>query len=239
MREKVVAYVRVSTLDQVREGISLDAQIARIKAYCELNDFDLADIFVEEGVSGGKALSERPKGKLMLERLKHGDITGVVGWDISRVWRSTLDCLKCIEDWQKQGISLHLVSMQIRTDSAMGKMFITIIASVATCEREQISERTKLAMNHLKTTGKVYSSIPMGFDRVGNTLEVNEQEMELVREIFKMSKAGMSLNGIAKMLNEQDIPSKNGSKFYHTTIRSILRNDLYKDHIEVDTMGVD
>lgn len=231
-KAKVVGYCRVSTLDQAKEGISLDAQLAKIKAYCEMNDFELVEIFIESGVSGGKPLSERPQGSRMLARLEQGDIKGVIGWDISRVWRSTLDCLKCVEDWQNRGINLHLVSMQIRTDSALGKMFLTILASVATCEREQISERTRMAMRHLKSTGKVYGHVPLGFQRIGKDLVVDLKEMDTVRLIHRRHKEGKSMASTARYLNEQDIPTKNNKTWHHTAIRLILKNDIYEPYLD-------
>jgi hypothetical protein len=60
---KVVGYARVSTAEQAAEGISLEAHGSKIRTYCALKDFELADIVVDAGVSGAKPLSEREGGK--------------------------------------------------------------------------------------------------------------------------------------------------------------------------------
>ena len=49
---KAIGYVRVSTEEQAREGISLDNQKTKIEAYCELNDLELVEIVEDAGKSG-------------------------------------------------------------------------------------------------------------------------------------------------------------------------------------------
>ena len=51
---KVVGYARVSTEKQAKEGISLEAQEAKIKAWAELNDSELIGMFQDAGISGAK-----------------------------------------------------------------------------------------------------------------------------------------------------------------------------------------
>jgi len=60
---KVAGYVRVSREEQSREGISLDAQRARIAAYCAMRGLELAQIVEDPGVSAAKALRARPGGE--------------------------------------------------------------------------------------------------------------------------------------------------------------------------------
>lgn len=48
---RVVGYTRVNTLEQSREGVSLNNQIYKIKAYVELKDMELIEVIVEEGKS--------------------------------------------------------------------------------------------------------------------------------------------------------------------------------------------
>ena len=59
--KKAVGYVRVSTEEQAREGVSLENQEAKIKAYCELNDFVLIEIVADEGLSAKNLNQARDK----------------------------------------------------------------------------------------------------------------------------------------------------------------------------------
>jgi len=56
---KVAGYVRVSSEEQSREGISLDAQRARIVAYCAMRGLDLVELVEDPGVSASKPLKAR------------------------------------------------------------------------------------------------------------------------------------------------------------------------------------
>ena len=48
-------YVRVSTEEQAREGVSLDAQRAKVQQYCDLHGLALARVYADEGISGKRA----------------------------------------------------------------------------------------------------------------------------------------------------------------------------------------
>jgi len=48
---KAVGYVRVSTEDQAREGVSLEAQRAKITAYCQVKDLELVEVVEDAGIS--------------------------------------------------------------------------------------------------------------------------------------------------------------------------------------------
>ncbi len=72
MSKPAIGYVRVSTEEQARAGISLDAQTERIRAYCAMSGLDLVEIIRDEGVSGakpiGKRWSVRNEGALEVQR---------------------------------------------------------------------------------------------------------------------------------------------------------------------------
>jgi DNA invertase Pin-like site-specific DNA recombinase len=67
---KVAGYVRVSSEEQSREGISLDAQRARIVAYCAMRGLDLVELVEDPGVSASKPLKARLGGQRILELLQ-------------------------------------------------------------------------------------------------------------------------------------------------------------------------
>ena len=75
----VIGYARVSTTEQVTEGISLDAQESKVRIYCDLKDFKLIDTVVDAGISGAKLLSDREGGRKVLEATSKDKVQGVVG----------------------------------------------------------------------------------------------------------------------------------------------------------------
>jgi len=67
--QRAVGYIRVSSDDQAREGLSLEAQERKIRAYCDLKGLELVTIFKDEGISGFKPLEKRPGGLSALKSL--------------------------------------------------------------------------------------------------------------------------------------------------------------------------
>lgn len=95
MGEKVVGYVRVSTMGQVKDGYSLTYQVEEIRQYCEQNNLELVHIYEDRGISGAKVdedglTVEREGLQTMLADLKHDPINYVVVLNTSRLWRSDM-----------------------------------------------------------------------------------------------------------------------------------------------------
>jgi len=132
MAPEAVAYVRVSSEEQVRGGVSLDAQEDRIRSYCAMTGLLLVSVIREEGVSGGKLLRDRPGGGELIQSLRRH--RHVVALKLDRLFRDAVDALNQTREWDKKGISCHLVDMgglAIDTSSAMGRLFLTMLAGMA------------------------------------------------------------------------------------------------------------
>lgn len=227
---RAVGYARVSTQEQASMGVSLEAQVERLEAYCKMQGLELVAVVVEDGVSAARPLAERPGGAKLLEHLAD-DVTHVVGMKLDRLFRSAVDALQQTEEWDRAGVALHLVDMggqAINTASATGRMFLTMMAGFAEFERRLIAERTAAALQHNKARRQVYNHTPYGFDRVGDYLRPNEQEQRTVRRVQAWRVEGWSLRRIANELNRQGIPTKHGKTWYASTVRNLLENDLHK-----------
>jgi putative DNA-invertase from lambdoid prophage Rac len=70
----VYGYCRVSTAEQADEGTSLDSQRQQITGYAMMKGWEVADFFVEAGVSGSIPLADRPEGQRLLQSLRSGDV---------------------------------------------------------------------------------------------------------------------------------------------------------------------
>lgn len=225
-----VCYIRVSTEEQAREGVSLDAQAERLRAYCTMSGLAIEAVIREEGVSGSTALAHRPGGKDLLRLLRTHKVQHIVALKLDRLFRDAEDALRQTREWDQAGIALHLVDMggtAINTASAMGRLLITMMSGFAELERNLIAERTKAALAHKKRHGQAYSPTPLGYRREGNVLVVEPTEMALVERIRQLADEGTSLRQIAALLNAEGIPGKAGGQWYASTVRYLLANDLY------------
>ena len=144
-----IGYVRVSTEGQAREGVSLEAQQAKISAWCITNGYELRGIHVDAGLSGGRA-DNRPALQTALTE-SCDQKAALIVYSLSRLARSTRDAIAISERLAKNGADLVSLSEKIDTTNATGKMIFRFLAVLAEFERDQIAERTKGALAHLKS----------------------------------------------------------------------------------------
>ncbi|WP_031496180.1 recombinase family protein [Bryobacter aggregatus] len=227
---RALCYVRVSTVEQSKFGFSLDAQEDRLRAYCQMAGLEVMELVREEGVSASIPLAKRPAGAKLLEWMNNG-VGHVVCLKLDRLFRDAEDALRQTKAWDKAGVSLHLVDMggqSLSTGSAMGRMFLTLMAGCAELERNLVAERTASVLAHKKQQGKVYNHTPFGFERAGDRLVVAAAEMAMVRLMHERREDGWSLAMIADAFNADHIPGKNGGKWYGRTVKNILENSLFQ-----------
>jgi DNA invertase Pin-like site-specific DNA recombinase len=126
----VYGYCRVSTLKQASEGESLDVQRRQIEGYCIMHSLPLANVLIEEGVSGSIPVEERPVGSALFAKLERGDI--VIAAKLDRLFRSALDALKVVESLKGRGVKLHLLDLGGDiAGNGISKLFLTIAAAFA------------------------------------------------------------------------------------------------------------
>ena len=98
---QAVGYCRVSTEGQATEGVSLEAQQARIAAWCVANGYQLARVFIEAGMSGARA-DNRPELQRALTATRAAKAALVV-YSLSRLARSTKDTIAIAEQLDRAG----------------------------------------------------------------------------------------------------------------------------------------
>jgi DNA invertase Pin-like site-specific DNA recombinase len=232
-KERAVAYARVSSKRQVEEGVSLEAQVERLIAYADFRGLDLDpdDIFIEEGVSAATHLWSRPAGREMREIIYQERVGHLLTLKMDRLFRDVQDCLSSVDELAGIGVDIHILDQNggtLDTSNAMGRFFLTTIASLAELERGQISERTKFAMKHLKDNAKVFTGPIFGWDRDGEDLIPNwleQDKIDYMRHRYYVQ--GWSGNRIAKHFNELGIKGKLGGSW---TSSMILRTCRYTFH---------
>jgi len=234
MKYAAVLYTRVSTEEQSVSGVSLKDQEAKLLDYCKLAGLEPVHIIREEGISASKPLATRPGGQELLQLVKKGDVGHVIALKLDRLFRDAADALNVTKAWDNAGIALHLVDMggqSMNTATAMGRFFLSTMASFAELERNLIGERTTAAMKYKKAHKEVYSPVPYGYDREGDNLQPNKEEQKAITLIKKWRKKGWTLQKIAAELTKRGIKTKRGGKWYAGTVRYILENTLYREAV--------
>ncbi len=204
---RVVGYVRVSSTDQVENGISLDEQRTRIAGYCAAHGLLLVGVEADEGISG-KSTENRPALLRTLHVLKKRKAGGLVVVKLDRLSRSLRDALDLVARADREGWELHSIGENLDTSTPHGRFVVHLFAALAQLEREQVAERTRNGMAELRRRGKRISRLaPFGFRFDGDRLEQVDQEQEILRQMEALREAGCGPTAIARALNADGVHS--------------------------------
>jgi len=232
----VIGYTRVSHTDQV-EGVSLDAQRAKIETYCDLHGLPLTKVYSDKGISAKDTIN-RPAAQEVLEMIRAKKIDGVIIFKLDRLVRNTKDAIEIAELCKAKGVALHSISEKIDTDSAIGEFFFTLMAALAQLERKQIGERTAAVLQHKRKNGeKTGGDIPYGYDVIvegdGNNavkrLIPNKIEQRAIKLIGQLRTKGHSLRAIGRELERRGISTKRGNiKWHPQTVQTALSKTTWR-----------
>lgn len=220
---KAYGYCRVSSVGQAVDGISLEAQRAKIAAWAMANDVALDDVFVDAGMSGGRA-DNRQGLQDVLNAVCKGKGNVLVVYSLSRMARSTKDTITIAERLDKAGANLVSLSEKIDTTSAAGKMVFRLLAVLAEFERDLASERTKMAAAHKRAKGEGWAHAPFGQAKDdGGKLVDDEGEQQAVAEVLELRRQGKSYRAIVEDMNVRGISTRDGGRFHMATVQRILK----------------
>lgn len=240
---RVAAYCRVSTDLEEQEG-SYKIQVEHYESYIKSNPgWQLAGIYADEGISG-LSTKNRTSFNKMIKDCMAGKIDMILTKSISRFARNTVDCLQHIRQLKLLGIPVVFESENINSCDAKGEVMLTILASLAQQESENISRNVKLSFKFRYQKGFVMVNHKkfLGYDRdEEGKLVINEKEAVVVRRIFEEYLSGKSSRQIAKELESEGILTGAGRLHWHdNTIMKMLQNEKYiGDNLTQKTVTID
>jgi site-specific DNA recombinase len=224
---QVLGYARVSTDDQVKEGVSLDAQQAKLEAYAMIKDWTMVEVIRDEGISA-KDL-KRPGLERLLAMVKAGKIGAVIVYKLDRLTRSVSDLDKLIKLFERKGVVLVSLQESFDPTTATGRAMMGLIALFSQWEREVIGERTKEVMAY-KRSRREYTGgdTPYGWHMSadGLHLEAYEPEQRVIREAIRLKDAGYSLRAIGARLERKGFLPRHGGHWYPQTVKRVLFKEV-------------
>lgn len=196
-------YLRVSTADQADSGLGLDAQRDAITAYAEAQGLTLAGFYLDAGVSGSVAPSDRPGMAAALETLADHGAGVLVAAKLDRLSRTVRDAADLMDQAEREGWRIATADGTVGADaSPMSRAMVGMSSVFAQMERDLIAVRTREALAALKAQGV----------QLGRPTRLPD---EVLTRIVSALSEGRSLRTIAAELEADGIRTASGREHWH------------------------
>ena len=209
-----IAYLRISHIESLN-GTSLEVQEKKCRAFAELHGFSIDKVY-SEVVSGGVEFRKRPVFQKVLTELK-GNSKLVVS-RLDRLSRKVIDTLKLVDDFKKQNKDICITDIGNIHKDGVSKIFVTILASLAEIERENISQRVKASKKIAKEERRYLGGYSeFGYKVEDKKLVPDDKEFVVLQSMVNLRKSGLGYRKIS-----DEIKNKFGKRIYFPQVHKIL-----------------
>lgn len=245
---KVVMPTNVSKFDRNRERTIVfygrvstehEAQLAALENQMQWYDdqakyhpnWNVLKKYIDRGITGTQA-KKRPAFMEMLEDAKRNKFDLIVTREVCRFARNTVDTLVITRQLKEIGIEVYFVEDNIWTMDNDGELRLTIMATLAQEESRKTSERVRAGQKISRDNGVLYGNGNiLGYDRLGDTYVINEEQAETVRMIYDLYLNGYGFTKIVNELVRQKRKDSSGLvRWEATKVSRILHNATYKGY---------
>ena len=177
--KKCAIYVRVSTADQ-----HVESQLYDLRQLAAQRGLEVVKEYADKGVSGLKA--RRPGLDALMADARQRKFSVVLVAAFDRIARSTRNFLHIIDELNSLEVEFISRRENIDTSGPMGRLFMTLISSIAELEADLIRERVRAGMRRAKLEGRQIGRARLDVDR---------------EQVVNDRRSGMSLTQVAKRHN--------------------------------------
>ena len=218
-----IAYLRVSHTESLN-GTSIETQERRCRAFAELHNFSVDKVYTEV-VSGAVEFRKRPVFQKVLSELKSN--SKLVVSRLDRLSRKVFDTLKLIDDFKKQHKEICITDIGNIHKDGVSKIFVTILASLAEIERENISIRIKASKKIAKEERRYLGGYSeFGYKVENKKLVPDDKEFLVLQSMVNLRKSGLGYRKIS-----DEIKNKFGKRIYYPQVHKILNRSHNKQFI--------
>lgn len=228
----VVAYCRVSTLEQKRRGYGIDIQIRDVTLFAERQELFIRRFYRDEAESG--IIEDRKELKKLLQDCRAGRVGTVIIPSLDRLSRDVLLAETLFHEFEKRGVHVLIADMPTYNGKDRKDVLIRQIReAIAEENRKDIIERLwKGRQERVRKGLPPGGNVPYGYRRNGAELIRHEEEAVVVRRIFELAARGETKSAIAKALEAEGLTRRNGKLWTRRQVSAILeRQTFYRDGI--------
>lgn len=222
MPKRAALYIRVSSEEQARHGLSLGEQRKNLMNYAREHGYVVVGVYADEGVSARKAISRRKELQRMLADVDEGRIDIIIIKCLDRWFRNVADFYKVKERLDARCVDWVCATEDFNTTTPNGLLMLNLKLSLAQHESDQTGERIKYVFDGKRARKELISGkLPLGF-KSENKHAVPDENMPMVHFLFDYIHNGGSMRSAIAA-----IQSKYGVFLSYTTIRHTLKNRAY------------
>lgn len=225
MNKKLGIYCRISGDKQGKTDYSIDTQKQLGRKLAESYGW-LYKEYIDEGKSGTLL-----KGELLnlISDIKSGELHSVYSYDQSRLERSPEIWALLQAECVNNSVDLYLGNEKKDLTDPHVRFFSNLLSLVNNFYSQITSEKLKATYKEKMFKCKTHGMLPYGFSRnEDNEYIINEDEIPIVKEIFRLAKIGYGTLKIAKILNQKGFKNRRNTVWQNSTVSGILKNKLYK-----------
>lgn len=227
-QRRVAIYGRVSTEHEAQLS-ALENQMQWYEDQAKYHpNWTVVETYIDEGITGTQA-KKRPAFLRMLEDARQGKFDLIVTREVCRFARNVVDTLVVTRELKSIGVEVFFIDDNIWTMDGDGELRLSLMATLAQEESRKTSERVKAGQKISRDNGVLYGSGNiLGYDRVGSTYVINEEQAETVRMIYDLYLQGYGSMKIANILTERKRKTASGLvKWSISNIMRAIRNATY------------
>ena len=225
---RVSIYGRVSTEHEAQLS-ALENQMQWYEDQARYHpNWTVVETYIDEGITGTQA-KKRPAFLRMLEDARQGKFDLIVTREVCRFARNVVDTLVVTRELKSIGVEVFFIEDNIWTMDGDGELRLSLMATLAQEESRKTSERVKAGQKISRDNGVLYGNGNiLGYDRVGDTYVINEEQAETVCMIYDLYLQGYGSMKIANILTEQKRKTASGLvKWSISNIMRAIRNATY------------
>ena len=220
---RVALYIRVSTEEQSRHGLSLEDQRNALIEYAKSNGMQIVGIYEDAGISARKPYKSRPALLRLLDDVKSKKIDLILFTKLDRWFRNVGNYYAVQEVLDENNVSWKAILEDYETVTASGRLKVNIMLSVAQDEADRTSERLKFTFEQKRARGEPTNGrCPLGYKIVNGHLQIDQDTAEAARDMFSHFIRTRSVVAVTKYMREQW-----GIKRAYKNFRLFFRNPIY------------
>jgi len=230
--KRAILYARVSTDEQARTGYSLVQQMEALREYAAREGYEVLEEVVDPGQSG--ASLERPGMDRVRDLVATDGVSVVLAEDRDRFAREPAYLYLLREEFAGQGCKLTALNAQ-GDDSPEGELTNGILDQLAKFQRAQLARNARRGKLQKARQGKILRNSQAHYsfkhDETGEAYVVDEENIAVVRRIFRWVAEGRSLHSVKRALELESVPASSGGRYWGASfLRTFMFEDVYRPH---------